>query len=208
VGAHLTWVRNRIMTYADQEDRMMWEQAMRRSRIPGRFWDADPSAVKGDNRWMHQALDNPAAWAGTGAGFFIHGPFNTGKSAAAAILARDFVNRCHVVLWLSVRDVPGMRFRDTPDMAKLDDTLRRADLLVLDDLGAERFRLESAAGAALEETVRILYERKRPVIFTSNKAWDQFQATYSEGFVSVVKRMAIPITLLDPWGDAPNLVMA
>ena len=44
--------------------------------------------------------------------FFITGEVNTGKSAAGAIVARDFVCRCHVVLWLSVRDVPGIRFID------------------------------------------------------------------------------------------------
>ena len=204
----MTWIRERLLDPNDDEERDTWLAAMRRSRIPQRFWDATAAQVKGDSRWIQQALTQPVAWAGTGAGFFLHGPFNTGKSAAAALLARDFVERCHVVMWLSVRDVPGMRFRETDELKALDDTLRRVDLLVLDDLGAERFRLGSAAGAALEETVRIVYERKRSVVFTSNKAWDQFQATYSVGFVSIVKRMAIPIALLDSWPDSPDMRMA
>jgi len=202
----LTWIREHRLN--PDEDPIRFHQAMERANIPRRFWDADPEQVKGDNTWIKQSLADPAnVWAGRGYGLFIHGPFNTGKSAAAAILARDFVMRCHVVLWLSVRDVPAVRFHEG-DMAKLDKLLRRADLLVLDDLGSERYRLESAAGAALEEVVRIMYEANRAPIITSNVEWQAFQAGYPKSFVSLVTRMCIPVSLVDPWDDKPNLGMA
>ena len=178
--------------------------ALARARIPKRFWSADPLAVKGDTRWVQKALAKPEKWAGEGYGFFIHGAFNTGKSAAAAIFARDFVMRCHVVVWVAVRDVPAIRFHEG-EMAAVDAMLKRADLLVLDDLGSERFRLESAAGAALEEVVRIMYESRRPTIITSNKSWEEFRATYSTAFVSLVRRVSVPVALTDPWDEGPTL---
>ena len=197
----MSWIREHRL---EVDEPGTLNRALERARIPKRFWSADHSAVKGDNTWIQQALDNPDGWAGKGYGFFLNGPFNTGKSAAAAILARDFVMRCRVVVWVAVRDVPAIRFHEG-EMAEVDALLRRADLLVLDDLGSERFRLTSAAGAALEEVVRIMYESQRPTIITSNKGWDQFQATYSPAFVSLVKRVSIPIALIDPWDEGPTL---
>jgi DNA replication protein DnaC len=181
---------------------------MRRANIPERFWDATPDQVKGNNKWMRQALGQPDLWAEKGYGFYLHGPFNTGKSAAACILARDFVLRAHKVLFLKVCDVPRTRFHDGAEGVALDTRLRHADLLVLDDLGSERFRLDSAAGAALEEVVRIMYDRSRPIVITSNKAWEgEFPASYGSvpAFVSVVQRICISVALVDPWPDGPSL---
>lgn len=179
---------------------------MRRARIPERYWGCTPDQVKGDSRWLKQALHMPDEWAGKGFGFYIHGPFNTGKSAAACILARDFVLRAHKVLFLKVCDVPRVRFNEGEEGGMLNARLMQSDLVVLDDLGSERFRLESAAGAALEEVVRIMYDKQRPIIFTSNKSWGQeFQPTYGSvpAFVSVVTRVSIPVSMLEKWPEHP-----
>jgi DNA replication protein DnaC len=200
----LTWVRDRRMF--PEEDPAAWQAALKRAGIPERFWTADPALVKGNNRWIHQAIEDTGFWAAKGYGFFLHGEFNTGKSAAAAILAMEFIRRCHVVTWLPVRDVPRVRFHEG-DGADTDTRLRTTDLLVVDDLGSERFRLESAAGGALEEVVRIVYERSRPVLLTSNKAWTEFPTTYAKipAFVSLVTRLSFPIALGHQWPNAPNM---
>ena len=200
----MTWVRDRRLDPAEDPDR--WVAALRRARIPDRFWSADIEKVKGNVGWIRSALANVEKWAGQGNGFYINGPFNTGKSAAAALLAMEFIRRCHVVVWLSVREVPGVRFHEG-ELAAVDALLQRADVLVLDDLGSEKFRMTSAAGGALEEVVRIMYERQRAVIFTSNKGWPEFPHTYATtpGFVSVVQRISIPVALIDPWNDTPNM---
>lgn len=201
-----SWVRERRLNPDDPEDDGQWRQALSRARIPARHWSARQELVKGDRRWLDESLAHPEKWAGKGYGFFINGPFNTGKSAAAALLAMEFVRRCHVVLWLSVREVPAVRFREG-ELGLLNDLLQRVDLLVLDDLGSERFRMESAAGAALEEVIRIIYDRNRSVILTSNKGWDEFEGVYAmaPALVSIVKRMVIPIALLDSWPNTPDL---
>ena len=205
----MTWVREHRLSLSDPEDRQRIDAAMRRSYIPERYWHANPELVKGNNKWMHQALSNPEGWAGEGYGFYLHGQFNTGKSAAACILARDFVLRAHKVLFLKVSDVPRVRFHEGEEGEALDARLRASDLLVLDDLGSERFRLDSAAGAALEEVARVMYDRQRPIIYTSNKSWDEFHHTYATvpAFVSVVQRVSLPIALIDQWPGQPSIGM-
>jgi DNA replication protein DnaC len=152
-------------------------------------------------------LVHPELWLGKGYGAFFHGPENTGKSSLAAIFAMEALRRIEQVLWLHVRDVPAVRFRENPEFAKVDDLLHQADFLVLDDLGAERFRMSSAAGPALEETVRILYERNRSVFVTSNFSWKAFDEHYSKEarpLVSVLNRVVIPVALTIPWPGEPG----
>jgi DNA replication protein DnaC len=202
----LTWVRERRLNPDDPDDVGGWNAALKRARIPDRYWAASPAQVKGDPRWLQKALAYPEEWAGKGYGFHISGPFNTGKTACAALLMMEFIRRCHSVLWLSVREVPGVRFHDGA-LAALDDRLQTADMVVLDDLGAERFKIDGPAGAALEETVRIVTERGRSITFTSNDAWESFPITYAAmpAFVSVVQRHTVPIRLFETWPQAPEL---
>lgn len=206
----MTWVYERRMDPSDPDDQEQWYAALRRARIPERHWDACPELVKGNNQWMFQALAGPEAWAGRGYGFYIHGQFNTGKSAAAAILAMEFVRRCHVVVWLSVRDVAGVRFRESDDAKERNAMLERADLVVLDDLGSERFKLDGAGGSALEETVRIAYDRGRSMLITSNHSWDVFPKVYGAvpALVSVVQRLSLPVVLTRQWPNEPGIGMA
>lgn len=204
----MTWVREHRLDPNDETDRGRIEAALQRACIPRRFWTARPGEVKGRNGWIMQALAEPEKWAGEGHGFYLHGPFNTGKSAAACILARDFVLRAHKVLFLKVCDVPRVRFHEDDEASMLDARLRACDLLVLDDLGSERFRLDSAAGAALEEVARIMYDKQRPMLVTSNKSWEtEFPGSYGgvPAFISVVQRMCIPVAMIDTWPDRPTL---
>lgn len=199
-----SWIRERRLD--PDEDPGTWRCALQRARIPDRYWTARPECVKGDTRWLTTALSAPEKWAGKGYGFFIHGPFNTGKTAVGAILLQEFIRRCHAALWLAVREIPGVRFHEPP-LGDLDARLMVCDALVIDDLGSERYKIDGPAGAALEETVRIVTERGRALVITSNKSWDSFAATYAAApaFVSVVQRHIIPISLHIPWPNAPEI---
>jgi DNA replication protein DnaC len=184
----------------------VWLAALRRARIPDRYWAARPEWVRGDHRWIFDALNAPEKWADKGWGFYLGGAFNTGKTACAAILMMEFVRRCHNVLWIAVREVPGMRFHEGA-LAALDERLMTADMVVLDDLGAERFKLDGPGGTALEETVRIVTERGRSITFTSNAAWEKLAINYAvvPAFVSVVQRHTIPVMLTQTWPGAPDV---
>lgn len=188
------------------DDRGEWRDALSAARIPERYWTATPEAIKTPALTVRvrALLKELPVWLSEGRGHYLHGPLGTGKSSIAAILAMDALCRCERVTWLAVRDVPGTRFRETEELRRLDDRLRTTDLLVLDDLGAERFRLASAAGTALEEVVRMIYDRKRSLVISSNVGWQAFLRDYgreAEPLMSVVSRIVLPFEVVnDQWG--------
>ena len=170
------------------------------ANVPERFQSATVDRIKEDDarEIIGEMLDD-VAWRVKGDGLVINGPFNTGKSSAAAVLAMDSIRRCERVLWVPARDVPSVMFRDSPRDRELYTMLRSTDLLVVDDLGAEGFGADKAGGAALENMARILYERQRPMIVTSNLSWGQLQEKYRSSFVSVLMRMLAELRMTDEW---------
>lgn len=204
VEGRLTWVRERRLDPVEEPQE--WAAALRRARVPARYHTATVEQVRGDARWLAQATENPSWWADHGWGFYICGPFNTGKTACAALLAMEMIRRCHEVLWLAVREVAGMRFHEGA-LGALDTRLETADVLVLDDLGGERWKLDGPAGTALEETVRIMTERGRCVFITSNVPWTDFPHAYGAipALVSIVQRYSVPVVLIERWPDAPQV---
>jgi len=180
-----------------------WSGLLAQANIPELVWSATLERVRGDTSWLRGALDKPSEWLGRGCGYYIQGDLNTGKSSAAGLLIMDALMRCESCTWLPVRDVPGVRFCEGDRNTALHERLYTTDLLVLDDIGAESYRLAGAAGAALEAVVRIMYDRNRSVIYTSNLAWQTFAATYPRSLVSVVSRRTWPMTMTVCWPEGP-----
>lgn len=190
------------LVFNPSDDPTAWIKMLREAYIPERYWRATVDLIQPDGQdvltWLNAASASMPKWLGEGQGFYLHGELNTGKSSAAAILAMDAIRRAQKVMWLSVRDVPYTRFREDDRAKAMNARLHAADLLVLDDLGAESFRLSGAAGTALEETFRIMYERDRSVIVTSNVAWSAFGGIYGEVMTSVVQRLMLPVEIKNP----------
>jgi len=181
-------------------------EAFTSAYLPEMYWGATIDAIreKDIREWVEAAMEHIKVWLGYGRGFYIHGDLNAGKSSLAALLLMDAACRCERCLWLPARDVPGVRFRDTARNERIADRLLAADLLVLDDLGSEKFNIKGAAGAALEATVRGMYDRRRSVIVTSNVAWGHLPVGYKDapGFASVLKRCVVPVAIKnDQWPD-------
>ena len=191
------------------EDPQHFYECLRASNLPERYWRSTPDKIKGDElrAWVERQLATEKEWLSEGKGLYLMGDLNSGKSSIAAMLLMDAVRRCESALWLSVRDVPTVRFREGERGQALSARLDTCDLLVLDDLGSERFRLSSAAGAALEETVRILYDRGRSLIVTANVSWRQLDVQYGAEagpFVSVLRRLVTPYHVVyDQWPLEP-----
>ena len=181
-----------------EEDPGRWYEVLAATNMPKRYWGSDIEQIDGGSgvySAVAEAVEHTPKWLSEGKGFYICGPLNAGKSSIAAILLKAAAMRFQRCLWLSVRDVPGVRFKDTAHNAELDERLRTCDLLVLDDLGAERFKRTGPAASALEETARIVYDNDRSLIVTSNFSWRQLKEEYgqiNEPFVSVMRRMVKP----------------
>jgi len=147
-------------------------------------------------------IDTPERWLGEGYGFLFGGPYRSGKSSLAAVFALDAIRRCEKVLWVTAREIPTIMFREDEEGY---DLLHRADLLVLDDLGSEAYRILGAAGAALEGAVRNIYDRERSILVTTNLSPGQLKDTYPESLTSVLERMtaAKPVEN-DQWPRGPE----
>jgi DNA replication protein DnaC len=203
-------IRDRVIN--PDEDPVAWRLALERAGIPDQQRRATIGAIREAKiaTWAAGVCDNAPDWMGDGIGFYLHGPLNAGKSALAAVLGMEGLRRAEKVMWLPVRDVPLARFREGERGKALDDQLRDADLLILDDLGAERFRLSSAAGPALEETLRIMYDRGRSVVITSNIEWGEFITTSpyareAAPLVSVIRRKCHPVPIVnEQWPLSPE----
>lgn len=191
------------------DDPSRWHEALRRAHLPERYWSASPDKIESPElrAWVERQLAEAPNWLAGGQGWYLMGDLNAGKSSIAAIFLMDAIRRCDRCLWLSVRDVPTARFREGERGEALAEALNGCDVLVLDDLGSERFRLSSAAGAALEETARILYDRGRNLIVTSNLSWRQLGEHYNDEagpFVSVLRRLVTPFHVRsDQWPLEP-----
>jgi DNA replication protein DnaC len=180
-----------------------WCKLLTDANVPELVRDATLEMVRGDKAWLQGALTQPEEWLGRGFGYYIQGQLCTGKSSAAGLLIMEAVRRCEVCTWVPVRDVPGVRFMENDRLKALHERLYRSDLLVLDDIGSESYRLAGAGGAALEAVVRIMYDRNRTVVYTSNLAWQTFANTYPASLVSVIRRRSWPVTMTERWPEAP-----
>ena len=180
-----------------------WHRLLDEANVPELVRDAQLDQVRGDTAWLRGALGSPDSWMGFGFGYYVQGALNAGKSSAAGLVIMDVLRRCEVCTWIPVRDVPGVRFREGERNTELHNRLYKTDLLVLDDIGSESYRLEGAGGAALEAVIRIMYDRNRSVVYTSNLSWQTFATTYPGSLVSVVRRRSWPVTMTERWPEAP-----
>ena len=199
-------VRDYVIDPEDPERLDEWREVLIKSRIPEKFWTCTAKAITAPDvrTFVEEAIENAKTWLGRGTGFYLHGGFNSGKTGVMCILGMDACRRGDCVTYLALRDLAGVRFRETKEFELVNDRLYRTDVLLLDDLGSERFRLLSAAGAAMEETVRIVSEKARSVIATSNISWKRFPDHYAEveAFVSTLKRCVHPFAVInDQWPD-------
>lgn len=115
-------------------------------------------------RAIRTALEVCRAWADAPAGWlYLYGPYGSGKSHLAAAIGHVAAERGMGVVY---RSTPGLldAFRDRETGAQALAGVIRADLLILDDMGAEK-RSEWTD----DRFFRLFSERAgRPTVITSN----------------------------------------
>lgn len=197
-------IRDRILNAPDKV--MMLQQAFEQAAVPGRYRAPSIEAINQPVRkTVEDLVERAPEWLGEGKGFVLSGPLNAGKSSVAGILLREALYRCETGLWLAARDIPGVIFRDTERNKMLNEQLRAADVLVIDDLGAESFRADGAGGGALETAIRIMYDSNRSVLVTTNLAAGQLANHYPEPVVSVLGRITTYVPIVSTqWPAGPR----
>lgn len=111
-------------------------------------------------------------------GLLFWGAVGTGKSYAAACIANALINQGHTVVMTSI-----VRLLSLPQDEEFDMLLRRmmnCELMILDDLGAER-----DTGYALEKVYYVIESRYRsgkPLIVTTNLVLEDMRKVEDETY--------------------------
>jgi DNA replication protein DnaC len=175
--------------------------ALHRAGVPERYWTASLAPIAEEAAYrqrlvkylvqVHNHLHN-------GKSLYLHGGFASGKSFAAVAVLKEAIRRGALCYFLKARDVLRVIYDQEETVDGTDsvrNVIRKVDLLVLDDLGAEGFDPKKHGGAEMEGIVRDIYDSKRTIIVTSNRAPKQLSDSYPESFRNILKRTVEQILL-------------
>lgn len=159
-------------------------RALKIARVPELYMDADWSKVRSPaiKEWAlgvrartHKRTEpGPANHALLGHGMLIMGPTGTGKSSAAALVARDTLAAERTVAW---RYVPDMLDTLTANSRSREAEIKRlsgVDVLIMDDFGV-RDMADWEIGY-LDQIVEARYRIRKPIVVTTNLTTDQLMS--------------------------------
>lgn len=167
-----------------EEKRREWEKQQERikqqrragfpeSDMQGWTFAADDGANPRVMRAMQNYVDNFASFKERGKGLLLHGGVGTGKTYAAACIVNALIDTGRACLMTNFARVLNTLW-SIEDKQGYIDSLNQFDLLVLDDLGAER-RSEYAQ----EQVFNVIdsrYRAKLPLIITTNLTMQELTA--------------------------------
>lgn len=122
-----------------------------------------------------------------GQGLLFYGPVGTGKSWTAACIANALLNRGVSVVMTSLNEILKMISDGTKNEETILQTLNRARLLILDDLGTER-----STSFALEKVYNVIDGRVRagkPMILTTNLTLTEITAPQDIAYKRIYDRV-------------------
>lgn len=165
------WVGNKLVPWdcaCDRAARIRLVSRMRScfgERVPGSF-DDDIYPDSEPSKQCKAYVENFQEMKAKGYGLLLYGTPDQGKTFLAECIARELVEcgvNCKFVTAAQVIWEAQKRFGSDYDPL---ETLPTCDLLILDDLGAERDT--SFANETIQQLIDIRYSAKRPLIVTSN----------------------------------------
>jgi DNA replication protein DnaC len=180
------------------------------SGVPERFWTAQITDVTGRPKYkdvITRYVRDIDVNANGGKGLRILGGFNTGKTSLAVIAMKEVIQRGGVAHFLEAKDIPRVFYDgmlvELPDYTEITvaERLRRCNLIVLDDLGAEGFDPKGAAGAEIERVLRDAYSSLTAVIVTMNFPDEgELEKRYTPAVVSLLRRITYRLVVkTDQW---------
>ena len=163
----------------------------------GELTDYEKRSLQSAKSYVQRWANNPNGWLS------LHGPYGVGKTHLAVAAAAERENRGDEVFFATVADLLDyLRATFAPDSLithdDLLDRIRTADVLVLDDMGAERST--PFAEDKLFQIVGYRYEERLPTIITTSHQIEDITATRPR----IASRLQDPLVVTEWPIEAPD----
>lgn len=176
------------------------EQDMLHANIPADYWRAGVDRVDYEGDEFGRYRDRIVPYMRRGVGLLLHGPKGHGKTYAACALLRVAIKHRARGFYLEVNRLQEVYIErsttefDVEEVSMLERA-RRAELLVLDDLGEEHVKEFSTR--VLEGLCRYRLSRRRSTIFTTNLPvkGGELERIYGGWITSVLKGKVHPLRI-------------
>ena len=129
-------------------------------------FDADDGTNKTASDIAHRYVDNFAEMKKHGKGLLFHGPVGTGKTFLAACIANELISQGRPCLVTNFARITNTLQGMFDGKQRYLDDLNRLDLLVIDDLSAERDT--SYMNEMIFNIIDSRYRSGKPLIITTN----------------------------------------
>ncbi len=144
--------------------------------------------------WARSYTRNFSSMLSKGKGVVLYGPVGTGKTFAAACVANALIDDGRAVLMTSFSRIGNVLQSEKNKQEYLDE-FGRYDLLVIDDLGAERNT--SYMDEIVFSVIDARYRQKKPLIVTTNFNAEDLKYTQDISYKRVFSRLYEMCTFLE-----------
>lgn len=158
----------------------------RGTNMAGCTFEADDGKRPELSSMAQRYADMFAEYRSTGKGLLFYGPVGTGKTYLAAAIANRVIDKGYTARMTNFSEIANQLF-DAYDKQGYIDALCAHDLLILDDLGAER-----KSEYMQEQVFNVIDARYRsggPVIVTSNLTQQELTQSADTGYKRIYDRV-------------------
>lgn len=147
----------------------------------------DDGTNKNASNIAHRYVDNFAEMKKHGKGLLFHGPVGSGKTFLAAAIANELINQGHPCMVTNFARITNTIQGMFEGKQRYLDDFNRLDLLVIDDLSAERNT--SFMNEMIFNIIDSRYRSGKPLIITTNLSKEELMGQADTGRQRIYSRL-------------------